>query len=203
MSGKPGRPREDRLLRQREIFQAVAPILESEGARRLTMRQAAKAASVSLGGLYHYFPTKRDLVLHAMSAEAFDRMCFDFYAQYGHLEETDPARFLGLYVEFQVAQMSFVRPALHAALELGAELFMTELERGMQDSMDSFVAILRRVVTAPSEKDLEPLARWIRRTLFASVLDRTMTPDDLRAELHALVSVQPIGQSKIPALSTG
>jgi len=63
---KPGRPPEDRLKRQHEIFLAVAPLIERYGARRLTLRQAARAAHLSLGGLYHYFPTKRDLVLHAL-----------------------------------------------------------------------------------------------------------------------------------------
>ena len=59
--GKPGRPREDRLLRQREIFGAVAPLVLERGARRVTMRDAARAAYLSVGALYHYFPTKRDL----------------------------------------------------------------------------------------------------------------------------------------------
>src|SRR5215218_11328364 len=63
MSGKPGRPPEDRLRRQHEIFLAVVPLIERYGAKRLTMRQAARAAHLSLGGLYHYVPTKRDLVL--------------------------------------------------------------------------------------------------------------------------------------------
>jgi hypothetical protein len=51
---KPGRPPEDRLKRQYEIFLAVAPLIERYGAKRLTMRQAARAAHLSLGGLYHY-----------------------------------------------------------------------------------------------------------------------------------------------------
>jgi hypothetical protein len=47
MSGKPGRPPEDRLRRQHEIFLAVAPLIERYGARRLTMRQAARATHLS------------------------------------------------------------------------------------------------------------------------------------------------------------
>ena len=78
MSGKPGRPPEDRLKRQHEIFLAVAPLIERHGAKRLTMRQAARAAHLSLGGLYHYFPTKGDLVLHALKPEAVARLCAEF-----------------------------------------------------------------------------------------------------------------------------
>ncbi|MBK9715083.1 MAG: helix-turn-helix transcriptional regulator [Kouleothrix sp.] len=65
--GKRGRPPEDRLARQREIYTAVAPLIEREGVRRLSMRQAAAAACLSIGGLYHYFPTKRELVLWTVS----------------------------------------------------------------------------------------------------------------------------------------
>lgn len=38
MTGKPGRPPEDRLKRQQEIYLAVAPLIEEYGARRLTLR---------------------------------------------------------------------------------------------------------------------------------------------------------------------
>jgi AcrR family transcriptional regulator len=43
---------------QYEIFLAVAPLIERYGAKRLTMRQAARAAHLSLGGLYHYWKPK-------------------------------------------------------------------------------------------------------------------------------------------------
>ena len=33
--GKPGRPPEDRLARQREIYEAVTPLIYRDGARRL------------------------------------------------------------------------------------------------------------------------------------------------------------------------
>ena len=75
--GKPGRPPEDRLLRQREIFAAIAPLIVERGVRGLTMRDAAKAAYVSVGALYHYFPTKRDLVLHPLKQEPLERFCHD------------------------------------------------------------------------------------------------------------------------------
>src|SRR4030095_8768277 len=94
MSGKPGRPPEDRLRRQHEIFLAVAPLIERYGARRLTMRQAARAAHLSLGGLYHYFPTKRDFVLHALKPEAVARLCAEFHGRAGNPERTDPGRYV-------------------------------------------------------------------------------------------------------------
>jgi AcrR family transcriptional regulator len=48
--GKPGRPPEDRLARQREIYEAVVPLIYRDGARRLSIREAARAAHMSVGG---------------------------------------------------------------------------------------------------------------------------------------------------------
>jgi AcrR family transcriptional regulator len=104
MSGKPGRPPEDRLKRQHEIFLAVAPLIERYGARRLTMRQAARAAHLSLGGLYHYFPTKRDLVLHALKPEAVARVCAEFHGRHADLERTDPHRYVQADVDYMARQ---------------------------------------------------------------------------------------------------
>ena len=70
MFGKPGRPPEDRIQRQREIWAAVSPLIEKHGARKLTMRKAAAVSFLSLGGLYHYFPEKRSLVLFGLDQAA-------------------------------------------------------------------------------------------------------------------------------------
>lgn len=148
---------------------------------------------MSLGGLYHYFATKRELLLHGLAPEAFARICVDFFAEYGYLEEEDPERFLEVYVEFQMTEISFIRPSLLAALELGAVTFTGELERGMQEGLDGFVAALRRIIPDPEQRDLELVARAIRRILFAAVLDGSVTADELRQELWAVISGEPIG----------
>ncbi|MCW5879547.1 MAG: helix-turn-helix transcriptional regulator [Anaerolineae bacterium] len=121
--GKIGRPPEDRLARQREIYNAVAPLILQVGARRLSMRQAARAACLSIGGLYHYFPTKRDLVLHGLCPEALLRHCQDFHTQFGHLAYLDPQRYMDEGINVVVKEVAFCRPAIYAALELGAESF--------------------------------------------------------------------------------
>src|SRR5258708_10463699 len=90
--GKKGRPPEDRLARQKEIYAAVSPLILQEGARQLSMRHAAQAACLSIGGLYHYFPTKRDLMLHGLCPEATHRHCQDFHAQFGYLADLHPER---------------------------------------------------------------------------------------------------------------
>lgn len=185
--GKLGRPAEDRQLRQREIFLAVAPLLIERGVRRLTMRDAARAAHLSVAGLYHYFPTKREMVLHALRPEAFKRMCGDFMAESGHLQAEAPARFLRAFVEFCVREVSFVRPAIYAALEIGADEFWAAQEAGIATALDIMVATLRSAYPTASEEDLAHLARAIRRTLMAGLLDRSVSSEELREQLRALM----------------
>lgn len=193
MSGKRGRPPEDRLARQREIYERVAPLILELGPRRLTMRQAARAAYLSLGGLHHYFPTKRALVLHAFEPEVFARICADFNARAEMLAESDPDAYLAAFVEHSVAQISFVRPALHAALELGVETFWESLDAGINAGLDSFVLLLGQIVPTARERDIPLLARQFRRTFFAALLDRTMSGDEIATVLWALLDGSALG----------
>ncbi len=186
-SGKPGRPAEDRQLRQREIFLAVAPLLVERGVRGLTMRDAARAAHISVAGLYHYFPTKRELVLHSLRPDAFKRMCGDFMKESGHLQAEAPGRFLREFVEFSVREVSFVRPAIHAALEIGAKEFWAAQEAGIVIALDIMVAALRGAYTTATDAELAHLARAIRRTLMAALLDRSVGDEELREQLRALM----------------
>ena len=119
--GKLGRPPEDRLARQHEIYVAVSPLIVQGGARQLSMRQAARAVSLSIGGLYYYFPTKRELLLHGLCPAALLRFCQEFHAEFDYLTETDPRRYLEEGIAVIVQQAEFCRPSIQAALELGAE----------------------------------------------------------------------------------
>ena len=185
--GKPGRPAEDRQLRQRELFLAVAPLLVERGVRGLTMRDAARAAHISVAGLYHYFPTKRDLVLHSLRPDAFKRMCGDFMKESGHLQTEAPGRFLRAFVEFSVREVSFVRPAIHAALEIGAKEFWAAQEAGIVTALDIMVSALRGAYPTATDDELAHIARAIRRTLMAALLDRSVGDEELREQLRALM----------------
>jgi AcrR family transcriptional regulator len=186
--GKKGRPAEDRLLRQREIYNAVSPLIEQVGARRLSMRQAAQAACLSLGGLYHYFPTKRDLVLHGVCPEALRRLCEDFHAEFGHLAQCDPQRYMQEGVNIVVKQMAFYRPAVHAALELGNESFWEVIETLLTSTSLQFEERLQMLYPAISEDELQQWGQAIRRAICAAMLDKRMKPNQLRDELHMLVA---------------
>lgn len=186
--GKKGRPAEDRLLRQREIYNAVSPLIMQVGARRISMRQAAQAACLSLGGLYHYFPTKRDLVLHSVRPEALRRLCDDFHAEFGHLAQRDPQRYMQEGVNIVVKQMSFYRPGVYAALELGNESFWEVIETLLTSTSLQFEERLQMLYPAISEDELQQWGQAIRRSICAALLDKRVSPDQLRDELRMLVA---------------
>ena len=188
--GKPGRPHEDRLARQAEICLAVGPLILERGVGRLSMRDAAHAACLSIGGLYHYFPTKRDLALHALKPTALLRTCQDFHGAYGHLAERDPAAYLDAYLDLLARTATFLRPAVWSALELGvAELQQgLALGFGMPAIYEEFLGLLGRALPDAPARDVPALANAIRRTVIGSLLDKGMGEAELRAELAALLA---------------
>jgi AcrR family transcriptional regulator len=187
MFGKRGRPPEDRLARQREIYEAVAPLILRDGARRLSMREAARAACLSIGGLYHYFPTKRDLVLHGLCPEALDRLCDDFHAEFGHLTILDPQRYLHEGIEVVVKEIGFCRPSVHAALELGYESFWQVTEALLSATALDFETHLRQATPEVSDEELHRCGRALRRSMCAALLDRSITANEFRDELRMLI----------------
>lgn len=166
---------------------AVAPMLEGGSARDLRMREAARAAHISLGGLYHYFPTKRELVLHSLTAPAFARLCADFHQEYGHLRDRDPGAFLDAYIDWQVTECAFVRPALWAAMDLGFPVIRDAIAGGIEMGLRDFVEPLKTMAPELTHVEAENLGRALRRLLFAALLDRAISPEDLRRELRALI----------------
>ncbi len=184
--GKKGRPPEDRLARQREIYQAVVPLIMEHGARRLSMREAAQAACLSIGGLYHYFPTKRELVLHGLCLEAILRRCQDFHAQFEHLAEADPQQYIKEGIDLIVSHVGFCRPALHAALELGAESFWEVIETLLTGTEQAFEVNLQRQLPDASDQEVQRCGRAINRALCAALLDKRISPDELRDELRII-----------------
>jgi AcrR family transcriptional regulator len=186
--GKPGRPPEDRLARQGEIYRAVGPLILEHGVGHLSMRAAAYAACLSVGGLYHYFPTKRELVLHALRPDALLRRCQDFHGRHGYLSIIDPAQYLAVYLDFLAETALFLRPAIWAALELGSEEFQSSLDLGMPTVMEEFLSLLKRAVPDAEERDVPALATAFRRAVTGALLDKRITFETLRDELAALLT---------------
>ncbi|MBV9171370.1 MAG: TetR/AcrR family transcriptional regulator, partial [Chloroflexi bacterium] len=125
---KRGRPVEDRLQRQWQIYLAVSPLILERGIKNVSMRDAAQAAAMSVGSLYHYFADKRELALFGLRSDVLSERCRVFHLQHDYLAISDRRAYFDAYVEFSIAGAEFVRPAVLAALELGAEALQPKLD---------------------------------------------------------------------------
>jgi AcrR family transcriptional regulator len=205
MFAKLGRPPEDRAKRRREIWAAVAPLIEERGARKLTMRQAAAAAFMSLGGLYHYFPNKRALVLFGLNPEALDQICADFLARARAAEQIDPDEATEDFVH-AVADVTFIkRAALMAALELGTEESLSRLDHHINlGVVEGFIPMLRVAVPGgASDSDLRTVGKAVRQLSYASALDRSMSREGFEQELRALIRGVSRGQQRSGLAAAG
>lgn len=198
--GKPGRPVEDRLLRQREIYEAVSPLILDVGARRLSMRVAARAACLSVGGLYHHFPTKRDLVLHGIQSEAIARYCQDFHDGFGYLADSDPVAYLDAYLDFVADCVGFIQPAIRAALELGLGSLENVLEPTLAAANAEFAVLFPAAFSDASKEDVYQLGRAIHRTIFAALFDKNLTPQEFRRQVSTLINGYIVMQRAIPMI---
>jgi AcrR family transcriptional regulator len=192
MFGKPGRPREDVFQRRLEIYTAVAPLLEKAGARALTMRQAANAAHMSVGGLYHYFHSKRDLVLFVLSPDALQRLCKEPHYLLPPLERTESSAHLATLLEGMVQALPLLRPAVLAAIELGAGPALDFSETTMNVHVHDFVGPLRAARTDIGDAEAQMIDRALRHAALGAMLDRSITPSQLRSELYSIVEMRPL-----------
>ena len=186
--GKLGRPPDDRLARQSEIYQAVSPLILDTGVSRVSMRMAARAACLSVGGLYHHFATKNDLVLHGIQPEAITRFCQDFHGRSGSLAHSNPPAFLNAYLDFVADAVRFIRPAVHAALELGIKTLENSLEPSLTAAGHEFTATFRAVFPDAGEDHVYQAGRAIHRAIVSALFDKHVTKPELRGEISALIN---------------
>lgn len=204
MFGKLGRPPEDRAERRREIWSVVAPMIEKHGARKLTMRQVAAVAFMSLGGLYHYFPNKRALVLYGLDPEALQRICADFIARTRKGAHLDPDQAAETFVH-AIADVTFVkRAAMMAALDLGTEESKSRLEDHINlGVVEAFIPTLRLAMPGAGESDLRAVGKAVRQLSFASAMDKSMNREQFEQELRALIQGVRLGRSRSGLAATG
>lgn len=186
--GKPGRPREDRLARQEEIYLAVAPLILEVGAHQLTMSEAARAANLSVGGLYHYFPNKRALMLHGLSWEARDRLCRPGRQRIDEHTFDTIEDHVAACAEHSSRMFEFMRPSVRAALDLGTETLQEQLEAGLKAGIREIRESLRRLAPWVPTRRLEELTRAMLRLGLVALFERSQSTDELRNQLHALIA---------------
>ena len=184
-----GRPVEDRLLRQREIYEAASPLILACGPRRLSMQQIAGAAHMSVGTLYYYFPSKRDLVLCGLQPDILAHRCAAFHRSADHLRLSDPGAYLRAFIESSVDGIMFLRPAVFAATELGSSVLWPSLETALAANTQEFQDALRGAVSTSAARvpGLARFGRIWRRFFFGAVLDWNAPRAELADGLAALL----------------
>ena len=115
----------------------------------------------------------------------------DLITQYGHVKRTDPLRYLEADIDYMARQCFFIRPAFQAALELGTEDAWQHIEAGIDGRLNSCATPLRQVLPGHTDDEIRSLGRSLRRTFFSALIDRTVTPDEMRAELLSLIRGGP------------
>ncbi|MFI6869550.1 TetR/AcrR family transcriptional regulator [Nocardia sp. NPDC050406] len=186
--GKPGRPREDRIARQQEIFTAVRPLLSPGQVRELTMARAARQAHLSVGGLYHYFPSKRRLVLFGIDPENLQRVCADFRREHAHLVDADPLGLLhaGL-VTLSWAALHYVRPSALAAIELDLAAFRSGMDEILNTELIGLMETVSRACPDLTAAQAGELQTTLRRVCTLAFVDPTLTRTQLHDQLRATV----------------
>jgi AcrR family transcriptional regulator len=161
------------------------------------MRQAAAAAHMSVGGLYHYFPSKRDLVLFALSPETMQRLCQKPHQLLPPLERAGSHAHLATFLEGLVRGVPLLRPAVLAAIELGAGPALDFVEATMTVSVPEFARAVRAVRTDIGDAQAHTIDRAVRHTTLGAMLDRSVTPSQLRNELYTIVGMRPLARPRL------
>lgn len=183
--GKVGRPMKDPVRERLRIYRAAGPLILERGVRRATIDRIARVACLSPGGIYHWFGSKRRLVLYGLEPEALSAACREEAEEiYRLLAAADPPRvseIIRLYADKNARMVDFVRPALHAAIELGRPELRRRLSAGIQQDADFLVSALGPLHTDPAKA--EESASAIRRTVFGLAVDESVSAEEVRRQL--------------------
>jgi AcrR family transcriptional regulator len=151
------------------------------------MSAMAEAAHMSVGGVYHYFDTKRQLLLHGLNPEALALACTTFHEAMLKDSPQGQGAVASVYVEKSIYMFRLIQPAAMAALELGMDETKAVLESVLRQDADGLIEILATVTPELTDGSRADLAIAIRRTLLALSFDPHATEEDVRRQLTAVL----------------
>ncbi len=183
---KPGRPRENVVERRLDIYERVAPLLAERGMRGLSMEQAARAAHVSVGTLYRYFPSKDSLVLYGINPEPADLLCTRFARSLAQVEDRRAIR--AALAAFIVQTVQLMRPSVDAAIRLGPDVVRGRLDHVARQPLETFPALLARAMPVDDGRTLEHVESVIRRTIVSTLMEREPESEELREAFEAVLA---------------
>jgi hypothetical protein len=95
-------------------------------------------------------------------------------------------------------QCFFLRPAFQAALELDAEVAWYHIQASIEGGLESCTRPPGSALPECTPDEIRSLGRSVRRTFFSAVIDRTVTPAEMRHELISLIQ-GPRRSARTPA----
>lgn len=168
--------RERRIARrQAQILEAAEQVFASKGYHRATTREIARAADLSEGTIYNYFPSKRDLYIGLMKIRTDALVQAIANIQVDSIED--------MVVELMAGQLERMRRHRHFRLFLQEARLDPELRRYLNDHVLSRISQeiehqMRRLIDAGIMRPVNPiLANW---TLMGAVVGLALF-DDLGA----------------------
>ncbi len=183
---KPGRPPEDMVERRLDIYERVAPLLTERGMSGLSMEQAARAAHVSVGTLYRYFPNKRSLVLYGINPEPADLLCSRFTRKLTRIEDRDATR--TAVAAFIVGTVQLMRPSVDAAIRLGPDVVRGQLDQVARQPLATFPALLAMGRPIDDVRPPEHVERIVRRTIVSTLMEAESETEELRQTFEGVLA---------------
>jgi len=187
-----GRPADDAVARRAEIYRRARPVLEEFGYREVTVKQLASANHMSPAGLYHWFPTKRDLVLYPLSSPDRNGRCELLHRRL--VGETDPLRCLRAWIDFVLEEREGVILALRLAPEAVAIGALSRPGGDIAMSLDETAAFVLSLVDDFTREQAEDLVR----ELFAVVMAPALTGMAVPREAAAAHAVRLLRRHLVP-----
>jgi hypothetical protein len=89
-----------------------------------------------------------------------------------------------------------LRPAVLAAIELGAGPALDFAEATMTVRVPEFVRAVRAVRPDIGEAEARTIDRAVRHATLGAMLDRSVTPSELRNELYSIVEIRPLARRR-------
>lgn len=138
------------LARRRQIVDGAAQVFAQKGYHAATTREIAQAADVSEGSIYHYFDSKKDLLLAIMDRLRVSQLPSPSNAldDAGHLSAVDPYDVLKMVIRdlqaFAMEQQPMLRIVMSEFLidEAFAERYHEELLVRSIEMMERYLQVL-------------------------------------------------------------
>ena len=150
------------------------------------MKQAARAAHVSVGTLYTYFDSKQSLLQYGLNPEPAALLCERFMLEFGGLEHSDPARFRQQLLAFLIETLSVMRASVDTTIRVGPAVARERAQDVMRQPIPQFVTLVRRGLSRARRGSSTVYEQLIRRVMLAALLEPEFDVAALRVQLRAI-----------------